>query len=114
MQSLLTLLTQLFSKAWIVLVITVISGTATAVLYISSIETGSTAKGGSQPVIVQTGPGTVTTGHSNPPPVVPEANAGLVLIPVMVAILVLSSRQFLPAKAGAALIDQGAAVNSGR
>jgi hypothetical protein len=49
-------------------------------------------------VVAQTGPITGLN-HGRPLPVVPEANAGLVLIPVVAAILLFSSRQFWRAKA---------------
>lgn len=33
--------------------------------------------------------------HHNPPPTVPEANAGLVLLPIVFAVLLFASRQLL-------------------
>jgi hypothetical protein len=100
MQSLIALLTQLTSKAWLVIVVTIVSGSAAAVYYFSSANTGSTLTAGKQLVLgVQTGPVTLPNkNHSSPLPVVPEANAGLVLIPVVAAMLLFSSRRLWSAK----------------
>jgi hypothetical protein len=106
MQPLIALLTQLSSKAWVVIVVTVVSGSAATVFYFSSANAGSTPPVGNPPVVVlQTGPVTLPNCGS-PLPVVPEANAGLVLIPIVAAMLLLSSRRLWPAKACQASIGQ--------
>jgi hypothetical protein len=112
MQYLFALLTQLFTKAWVFLVITFMAGGGVAVYYFSLTNPGSTPSPTSLPVIAPIGPVT-TTGHSSPLPVLPEANAGLVLIPVVAAMLLLSSRRFLPAKAGAICVDQRTVAGPG-
>jgi hypothetical protein len=112
MQSLFALLAQLFTKAWVVLVITVMGSGAVAVYYFSSADPKSTSHTGSQPIIVQTSPVT-NGGHGNPMPVVPEANAGLVLVPVVAAMLLLSSRRLLSAKTGTTSADPEVAASPG-
>ena len=48
-------------------------------------------------------------GHGSAPlPVVPEANAGLVLIPVMAAVLLVASRRLWPARFSLAADGQNA------
>jgi hypothetical protein len=99
MQSLIALLIQLSCKAGVIIVVTVISAGGLALFYFSSANPGSTSPVTNRPVVVvQTGPITGLN-HGRPLPVVPEANAGLVLIPVVAAILLFSSRQFWRAKA---------------
>ena len=104
MQSLLTLLTQWSLKAWVAVIVAVFScGTAT-VFYFSSANAGSNSTPGNPTVALQA----VHAGHpggtlgpercSAPLPVVPEANAGLVLIPVVAAMLLVSARRLWLAK----------------
>jgi hypothetical protein len=113
MQSLFVFLSHLFSKAWVTIVVTTIAGSAAFALYVSSVDTGTTSKTGGQPiVVVQPGP-VAFPKHSGQPPVVPEGNAGLVLIPVVAAMLLLSSRRLLPAKASLVPGNQETAVDPG-
>jgi hypothetical protein len=104
MQSLLTLLLQLSGKAWAALMVTVFCGGAVTAFYFSSANAGSNSTPGNPIVAVQSGHvehpgGTLGGGHYNPPPpVVPEANPGLVLIPVVAAMLLVSARRLWAAK----------------
>ena len=99
MQSLLTLLTQWSLKAWVAVIVAVFScGTAT-VFYFSSANAGSNSAPGIPTVALKA----VHAGHPGgtlgperctaPLPVVPEADAGLALIPVMAAMLLFSARR---------------------
>jgi len=114
MQSLLTLLFQLSAKAWAgVLVIALCGGAATA-FYFSSANAEPGLTSGNQPALVQGGRAG-ERGHSGgldrcggSIPVVPEANGGLVLIPVVAAMLAASARGLWTAKAAAAGDDQKA------
>ena len=102
MQFLISLLTQISYKAWVAIVLTVLSGGAVTVYFFSSVNAGSIPTEGNRPVVVfQTGPSTVPN-HGGPLPVVPEANAGPVLVPVVACMLLVASRRLLPAKAAAA------------
>src|SRR5437868_1942913 len=93
MQSLITLLLQLSGKAWAALVVAVVCGGAVTAFYFSSANAGSNSTPGNLVVAVQPGHagdlGHALSGdHCGAPlPVVPEANAGLVLIPVVAAML---------------------------
>ncbi|MBV9490574.1 MAG: hypothetical protein JO069_12755 [Verrucomicrobia bacterium] len=117
MQSLITLLLQLSGKAWTVIVVTVLCGGAVTVIYFSSANAGSHSTPGTptNPIVV------VQTGHAGdfghglgggqrhvPLPVVPEANAGLVLIPVVAAMLFFGSRRLWTARRGLAYGSQNA------
>lgn len=99
MQSLISLLLKLSAKAWTVVVVSLCGGT-TAVLYLSSANAGSSSGPGYNPAKVSE---TVQTGHiahlnsggrNACVPVVPEANPGLVLIPVVAAMLFCSGQRF--------------------
>ena len=104
MQSLIALLLRLSVKAWTVLVVTALCGGAVTVIYFSSANAASRSIRG-----VQTNPAVaVHAAHAHdfghglgenhcgvPLPVVPEANAGLVLIPAMAAMLFFSSRRLV-------------------
>lgn len=105
MQPLFAFLIQLASKAWISVVITIVSATAVAAVYLSPIGPGSDLKPGSRPVLNVPGAPATHPGQCNSVPVVPEANAGWVLVPVVGAMLLFSSRRFRPAKAPAAAVD---------
>jgi hypothetical protein len=99
MQSLITLLLHLSTKAWTALVVVALCGGAATVLYFSPATDGSNSGPGNNPanltVAVQAGHvPDLGRGHKiAPPPVVPEANAGLALIPVMTAMLFFSARR---------------------
>jgi hypothetical protein len=99
MQSLISLLFQLSGKAWAALVVAVFCGGATTAFYFSSANAGSNSTLGTPSAAVQ-------VGHagdfgragglehcSGSIPAVPEANAGLVLIPAVAAMLLFSSRR---------------------
>ena len=108
MHSLIALLTQLISKAWLIIVVTVVSGTAATAYYFSSATAGSSSTAAKHPaVVVQTGPATLPN-RCGVPPAVPEANAGLVLIPIVAAMLAFSSRRLWRAKAREGFIGQKA------
>lgn len=98
MQYLFALLTRLISKAWVVVVVAAVAGGAATVYHFSSANAGVFSPPAKPPVVIaQTGPATLPN-HCGPPPVVPEANAGLVLIPIVAGMLVFSSRRLRPAK----------------
>lgn len=100
MQTLIALFTQLFAKAWAAIVIAFLTGGAATVFWYSPANGGSTRQTGTQPVVVaRSGSGTCSWDGHGSLPVVPEANPGFVLIPVMAAMLLVSSRRFLAAKA---------------
>ena len=110
MQFIITLLLQLSGKAWAALVVVALCGGAATVFYFSSANAGSNSTPGSPTptnptvAVVQTGhaghPGAAFGGgrYNPPPPVVPEANPGLVLIPVVAAMLLFSWRRLWLAK----------------
>jgi hypothetical protein len=104
MQSLITFLLQLSSKAWTVVVVAILGGGAVAVFHFSPAKAGSKPAPGNPPVVDQAGHacspgGTLCPKQGSVPlAVVPEANAGLVLIPVVAAMLAFSSRRLWPAK----------------
>ena len=113
MQSLLALLIQLSSKSWVAIVVTIFSGGVATMLYLSSVNGGSNSTPGTPPApIVLTGPitnpghGAGLNCHGGSVPVVPEANAGLVLIPVVAAMLFCSSRRLWSAKSCRAAGDK--------
>ena len=107
MQSLIALLLHLSGKAWAVIVVTALCGGAVTVIYFSSANAASRSTRG-----VQTNPAVaVHAAHAHdfghglggdrcgvPLPVVPEANAGLALIPVVAAMLLVSSRRLWTAR----------------
>jgi hypothetical protein len=106
MQSLITLLLQLSTKAWTALVAAVLCGGAVTVLYLSSANAGSNSgPGNNNPanltVAVQRGrvadPGLGCSHQTAPLTAVPEANAALALIPVVAAMLFFSARRLRPA-----------------
>ena len=117
MQSLLTLLAQWSVKAWVAVIVAVFScGTAT-VFYFSSANAASNSAPANPTVTVQA----VQAGHAGDLghalggdhctaslPVVPEANAGLALIPVVAAMLWFSSRRLWPARRALAANGQSA------
>jgi hypothetical protein len=105
MQSLITLLIQLSAKTWAALVVAVLCGGAATVFYFSSANAGSHSTPARPPAVVQAGH-IGNHDHSGglehcagSIPVVPEANAGLVLIPVVAAMLAVSARRLRAAKA---------------
>jgi hypothetical protein len=109
MQSLLTFLLQLGGKTWTALVVAVFCGGAATVYYFSSSNAApnSTRANPPPPVVAQSEQVAKLSGgtagcHPGSVPVVPEANAGLALIPVVAAMLVFSSRRLWSAKACAA------------
>jgi len=105
MQSLLTLLFQFSAKAWAGVLVIVLCGGAATAFYFSSANGEPSLTSGSQPTLVQGGRagergrsgGLDRCGGAIP--VVPEANGGLALLPVMAAVLAVSSRQVWSAKA---------------
>ncbi|MBV9998391.1 MAG: hypothetical protein JO015_04670 [Verrucomicrobia bacterium] len=111
-----TLLLKLSATAWTVVVVTLCGGTA-ALLYLSSEHAGLNSDPGNRPAQVSV---TVPTGHTPhgnpggqnaPVPVVPEANPGLVLIPVIAAMLFCSGHRLwrVPRAHAVANGDQSAA-----
>lgn len=117
MQPLITLLLQLSAKAWAALVVAVLCSGAAVVFYFSSTNAGSNSSPGNPgnpanlTVAVQAGhvPNLGLGGHQTAPlPVVPEANAGLALIPVVAAILFFSARRLRLAQPSRAAGDQNA------
>jgi hypothetical protein len=102
MQSLLTFLIQLCGKTWTALVVVIISGGAATVFYFSSANAGSNSTPTNPSVVVQPGQvaklGAGAGCHPGPVPVVPEASAGLALIPVVAAMLFFSARRLWPTK----------------
>ena len=104
MQFIITLLLQLSGKAWAALVVVALCGGAATVFYFSSANAGSNSTPGNPTVAVQTGhAGGLDHAFGRdrcdaPLPVVPEANAGLVLIPVVAAMLLVCSRRLWPAR----------------
>ena len=114
MQSLLTFFLHLASKAWTVLVVAVLCGGTATVVYFSSAHAGSHSTPSSPATVVAAGhlgaPGrSAGLGHcAASVPVVPEANGGLVLIPVVAAMLAASSRRLWSSKAPAVSDDQQA------
>jgi hypothetical protein len=99
MQPLIAFLLHLSGKAWTVLALAVLCGGAATVFYFTPANAGSNSTQGNPTVVAQAGHAgdlghVLGGGHYNPPlPVVPEANAGLVLIPVMAAMLFFSARR---------------------
>jgi hypothetical protein len=99
MRSLFTLLIQLSGKAWAAVVVAVLSGGAITVFYFSSVNAASNSGAVNRPAwgrVEHTGRlrgGHGPDHHSGLVPAVPEANAGLVLIPVVAAMLLFSSRR---------------------
>jgi hypothetical protein len=114
MQSLVTLLLQLSGKAWAAILVAIFSCGAVTVFYFSSVNAGSNSTPGNPAVVVQTGHASdlgraLGGGHYNPPlPVVPEANAGLVLIPIVAAMVFFSARRLWPARPSFAAEGQNA------
>lgn len=116
MQSLITLLLQLSAKAWATLVVAVLCSGAAVVFYFSSTNAGSNSSPGNPgnsanlTVAVQAGHvPNLGLGHQTAPlPVVPEANAGLALIPVVAAMLFFSARRLRLAQPSLAAGDQNA------
>jgi hypothetical protein len=114
MQPLFTLLLQLSVKAWTALVIAVLCSGAAVVFYFSSTNAGSNSSPGNLgnpanlTVAVQAGHvPDLGPGHQTaPPPVVPEANAGLALIPVTAAMLFFSARRLWLARPSLAAGNQ--------
>jgi hypothetical protein len=100
MQSLLTFLLQLSGKAWATLVVAVLCGGTATAFYFSSAHAGSNSTPRNPTVAVQVGHAGDRGGdHCTAPlPVVPEANAGLALIPVVAAMLLFSSRRLWATK----------------
>ena len=101
MQYLLSLLLQLSAKVWTVVVVVGLCGGAATAFYFSSAQAASHSHQGNPSAAVE-------AGHAGrfshvggldrscgSVPVVPEANAGLVLIPIVAAALWLSSRRLL-------------------
>ena len=84
--------------------VAVLCGGAATVFYFSSANAGSNSTPGNPIVAVQTvhagNPGGALGGNhcGVPLPVVPEANAWLALIPVVAAMLLVSSRRLWPAR----------------
>ena len=84
--------------------VAVLCGGAVTVFYFTPAHAGSNPTPGSPPAVVQAGHaggfGPAAGGdHGGASiPVVPEANAGWVLIPVMAAVLLFSSRQLWAAR----------------
>jgi hypothetical protein len=113
MQSLVTFLLQLSSKTWTVVIVAILGGGAAAVFHFSPAKAGSNPTPDHPTVVVQAGPacspgGTLDLKRGTVPlPVVPEANAGLVLIPVVAAMLAFSSRRLWSAKLAAADLRVG-------
>jgi hypothetical protein len=114
MQSLLTLLLRLSAKAWAGASVIVLCGGAATVFYLSSAKADPSLTSGRTPTLVQVGRAG-ERGHGGglnrcggSIPVVPEANGGLVLIPVVAAVLAASSRRLWSSKAPAAGDDQQA------
>jgi hypothetical protein len=109
MQSLLTFLVQLSGKAWTALVVAVLSGGGVIVYYFSSANAASNSIPANLPAVVPPGPvanlGSPADRHPGPVSVVPEANAGQALLPVMAAVAVFSSRRLWTAKSSAASDD---------
>lgn len=111
MQSLITLLLRLSAKAWTALVAAVLCGGAVAVFYFSSANADPNSGPGNNPpnpaVLVQRGqvpvPGLGHGRQAAPCPAVPEANAGLTLIPLVAAMLFFSAhRRWLASRSVAA------------
>ena len=104
MQSLIALFLQLSGKAWATLVVAVLCGGTATVFYFASAQAGSNSTSGNPIVAVQAGHAgdlghTLGGDHCGAPlPVVPEANAGLALIPVVAAMLLVSSRRLWAAR----------------
>jgi hypothetical protein len=103
MQSLITLLLHLSTKAWTALVVVALCGGAATVLYFSPATDGSNSGPGNNPAnltvaiqagrIAESGLGSGRGHQPAPVPAVPEANAGLALIPVVAAMLFFSARR---------------------
>ena len=111
MQSLLTLLTRWSAKAWVAALVAVFScGTAT-VFYLPSATAGSNPTPGN-PTVTAVQAGRVLDhglGHQAASVVVvPEASAGLALIPVVAAVLFFSTRRLWPARGALAADGQTA------
>lgn len=105
MQSLIALLLQLAGKTWTSILVIVLSCGAVTLFYFSaSNAAGSNSTPGTRAVVVQMGPtghagGTLCAAHGGGSvPVVPEANPGLVLIPIMAVVLFFSTRRLALAK----------------
>ena len=103
MQTLFALLLQFSGKAWAALAVAVLCGGAVTVFYFSPAPAGSNATPGNPPAVVQAGhvPAPGLGPQAASVPVVPEANAGLVLIPVLAAMLLVASRQLWLARPAA-------------
>jgi hypothetical protein len=115
MQSLITLLLQLSTKAWTTLVVAVLCGGAVTAFYFSSANAGPDSGPANAPgltVAIQRGqvpdPGHGLGHQTAPLPVVPEANAGLALIPVVAAMLFFSARRLWLAQRSPAADGQSA------
>ena len=114
MQSLFALLLQFSGKAWAALAVAVLCGGAVTVFYFTPAHAGSNPTAASPPAVVQAG----HAGDFGPAaggdhcgasvPVVPEANAGLVLIPVVAAMLFVSARRLWPTRRALAVEGQNA------
>jgi hypothetical protein len=101
MQSLFTLLIQLSGKAWAAIVVAVLCGGAVTVYYFSPASPAANSGAVNQPGWVEMehlGRGGGPENHNGSVPVVPEANSGLVLIPLVAAMLLFSSRRLWPAR----------------
>jgi hypothetical protein len=112
MQSLLTFLIQLSGKAWAAIMVALICAGAVSVYCFSPASAGSDSDALNQPASAQVehlggfGRGGTPDHHNGSVPVVPEANAGVTLIPVIAALLILSSRRLWPAKPARAAADR--------
>ena len=109
MQLLFTLLSQLGSKVWVVIVVTAVAGTASAVFYFWPNGGPNSGPGGRPVQVVQVGPATLSNA-GKPLPVVPEPNAGLVLMPVVAAMLLFSSRRLWSARRCPAPLDKNTVI----
>jgi hypothetical protein len=102
MQSLFAFLTQLIWKTWIAVAVVAATGTAVTVFCLSPVKAGSTP-----PLVVLSQSGHVAdAGRCGPVPVVPEANSGMVLVPVIAAMLLFSARRFWTANSARAVARQ--------
>ena len=97
-----------------VIVVTVLSCGAATAFYFSSANAGSNSTPVNPIGAVQAGrAGDCGPAHGGAPvPVVPEANAGLVLIPVVAAIFLFSSRRLWAAKPAYSASGQNATAAS--
>jgi hypothetical protein len=95
MRALITLLLQSLGKPWLALMAAVLCGGAATAFYVSLADAGSNSRSGTPAVAVQgvQVPGPALGHQAASIPVVPEANPGLALIPIMAAMLALSTRR---------------------